>query len=272
TIGIGGAASVFYVPSSADELAELIKYVSGAGEKLYILGAGSNVLLPDEGIKGVVLSLGGAFRRWVFDSDMVTAGASVFLQEFIGECSRKGLSGMEGLAGIPGTIGGAVAMNAGYRSVISDHLEEILLIDVSGKLRRVGKEEIEFGYRTSSILGNEIVLEASFCLERKTVREVGELVKKNLAEKAARQPLGSKTLGCVFKNPEGGVSAGKLIEDAGMKGKRSGEAVVSPVHANFIENRGGASSSDFRRLIEAVKRAVRNRFGIDLEEEIEIWE
>ncbi|MBU0570817.1 MAG: UDP-N-acetylmuramate dehydrogenase [Candidatus Omnitrophica bacterium] len=273
TIAIGGTAAVWYAPSCPEELSEISKSLREHGARVIAIGNGSNTLMPGEGLDAVMVSLAGDyFNHAAYDElGQVTVGAGKKLSSFISDCSSMGLSGMEGLAGIPGTVGGALFVNAGYKSVISDRLLRVKIIDVLGRIRKVEKDDIIFGYREASFDRNAIIIEAAFHLDKAPPGDIRKRMESFFLEKMRVQPLEQKTLGCVFKNPPaGGESGARLIEMAGMKKRRVGGAVVSEKHANFIVNDGGATSGDVKELIRVVRDGVKEKFGVELELEIEI--
>jgi len=270
TMGVGGTARVWYRPVSTEELSKVYRILSGAGERVIVVGGGSNTLFPDGVLNAVVVDLsGGNFNGLRFEKCRVTADAGMKLGTLVGICCARGLSGMQGLIGIPGTLGGAISVNAGYRSTISDKLVKVKLLGSDGNVRYESRDNIEFGYRRSSLSEKDIVLEAVFDLTKETPGKLKEEVKALFLEKARSQPLGEKTLGCVFKNPaEAILTGGQMIDSSGFKGLRVGGAVVSEKHANFIVNSGGATSGDVREVMRMVRDGVKKKFGIDLEPEI----
>jgi UDP-N-acetylmuramate dehydrogenase len=273
TARTGGIARAVIRAENADCLKRLMSF-SGTGEGgLKVLGRGSNVLFPDGNVNRVPVLLSGSAFQAVSTADRyVRAGAGVPLGRLISECASAGLAGMEGLAGIPGTVGGALVMNASYKSSISDFFRGAVLMRPDGSITTVRKEEADFSYRGSSF-GNGIILEAEFVLEKEEPGRILARLKRLFREKMSSQPLGERTLGCVFKNPGGGLpSSGALIDRSGLKGTVAGGAMVSEKHANFIINRGGASSSDFLELMALIKNRVRMDSGVELQTEIEVIE
>jgi UDP-N-acetylmuramate dehydrogenase len=236
-----------------------------------VIGKGSNLLFKDTCLEGVCISLEHEnFRRVSISGGMLRSGAGAKLSSLISCSAKNGLSGLEGLAGIPGTLGGALVNNASNKYSVSDNLRSVKVICRDGSMADIPKERAEFGYRKSSLRGT-IILEAEFCLERKPEREIRELIKAIFIDKLIKQPLEERTLGCVFKNPGGSFwPAGKLLEAAGLKGTRAGGAVISPKHANFIVNSGGASADDVITLMGVAADKVYKMFGVELEPEIEI--
>jgi UDP-N-acetylmuramate dehydrogenase len=228
--------------------------------------------MPDDGLQAVIIDLGNRiFMRKEFKGKKILSGAGVKLRSLISDCCMRGLSGLEGLVGIPATVGGALVTNASYHAAISDCLESVRVLDERGEVKWTKKELLKFGYRSSSFRKGEIILEAIFSLKEDAPEKLKKRLKANFSEKMERQPLDKKTLGCVFKNPpEGEYTSGELIEMAGLKGASRGDAQVSEKHANFIINNGMATAHDVMMLIDEVKRKVREKFSIGLETEIEI--
>jgi len=272
TISIGGPAEALYMPSDPEELSELLEFLRRESIDFFVLGNGSNVLVPDDGLDKVVIKLQGTyFEKKVFTDNYVTAGAGTKLSSLIKECRKRGLSGLEGLIGIPGTVGGALFRNASYKSSISDPLVKVLVIDRDSELRWIDKEEISFTYRASSFGKAEIILEAIFCLDSQPRDSIDQRMKEYFKEKLESQPLGARTLGSVFKNPgEDDRKSWELIDKCGLRGRLRGGAKVSQKHANFIVNTGGATSQDFKTLLDEVSSAVKEKFSIELTPEVEI--
>lgn len=274
TISIGGKAEAWYVPLSLEGLRRTKTFLDRFGIKTVIMGCGSNVLIPDEGIDAVVVNLSSdAFKKIEREGNIVTVGAGADLGTLISDCCRYGLGGLEGLAGIPATVGGALATNASYRVAISEFLVKVLVLDAAGDIKWIEKKDLRFGYRFSSLAGRGIVVQAVFHLDEVPPDDLKTRLKDHFTERAERQPLDKRTLGCIFKNPErGGYTSGEMIDAAGMKGFRYGAAQVSEKHANFIVNTDGASSADVTGLMGEIKRKVREKFSVELEPEIEIWD
>lgn len=270
SIGIGGEAGAMYIPSSEDELKAVLKLAGAESVKVIFVGSCSNILFPDAPVDAVIIRPGGKLAMIEFDGTHVTAGSGVKLSRLIRECSSRGLSGFEGLSGIPAAVGGALAMNASYRASISDHLERIQLMDPEGRVYWVEKREIETGYRYIEGAGAGVMLRAVFGLFRDDPGKIRESIIGLVREKMNSQPLDKRTLGCIFKNPSSGPPAWELIDRSGMRGRRRGGAGVSEKHANFIVNEKSASSDDVRGLIDEIKEKVKEFSGITLEEEIRI--
>lgn len=272
TIGIGGNVSVWYIPSSIEELREVLCFLSGSGVRFMVVGMCSNMLFPDEGLDAVILSLSSVFfRRIDIANNIVSAGAGATIGNLVTKCCENGLAGLEGLVGIPAAVGGALRMNASYKSAVSERLLRVFVMDDKGKTEWLEKNDIDFGYRFSSLDRKKIILEALFFLDKSSSVDLKNRVKCFYDEKKEKQPLDKKTLGCIFKNPDRSLfTAGELIEKSGMKGVFQGSAKVSEKHANFIINTGKALSSDVRILISKIRIEVRKNFPVDITPEIEI--
>jgi UDP-N-acetylmuramate dehydrogenase len=269
--GLGGPADYFIRPTGVDRLKEVIRRCKENGLKMYVLGFGSNLLVSDEGVRGAVVKLDAeAFRQVRVEDDLVTAGAGVDLSQLVLDCIKKGLSGLEGLTGIPGSIGGAVRMNAGGRfGDIGTAVESVTVMDVHGKVHDKAKPELAFDYRSSNI-ASRFILGATLRLAPGDPEQIMRTVQEAWIYKKNHQPLNTRNCGCVFKNPPG-QSAGALIDRMGLKGLQVGGAKVSEKHANFIVAEKGCTSGDVLRLIDSVREKVKEGSGIELETEIEIW-
>ncbi|MBL7072377.1 MAG: UDP-N-acetylmuramate dehydrogenase [Candidatus Omnitrophica bacterium] len=272
SIGIGGNANAWIKVTDVETLRQTVDLLKRAGIKMKVIGNASNILVREAGFDGVIIKLSGDFFSGSkIKNNVVTAGGGISLGKLIITCCRSGLGGLEGTAGIPATIGGAVKMNASYKNAVSEKLLRVLILDKQGKYVSRGKEEIEFGYRSSSFGGEEIIVQAEFCLEKVPSEVLEKKFNSYIREKTRNQPLTEKTLGCIFKNQgKGSPSSGELIDKSGMKGARRGAAMVSRKHANFIVNTGGASSGDVIALMEDIQKKVKNVFKINLKPEIEI--
>jgi UDP-N-acetylmuramate dehydrogenase len=266
---IGGPAEHLVEPRSFEEFARLFRRCVRSGLPVRLLGGGSNILVSDRGVSGVVFRLT-RMQHISLSGARVTCEAGVELPRLVQQAEAWGLSGLEPLAGIPGTVGGAVAMNAGgkYGSIASV-LRSVTTLTRGGSFRTRAPERLRLSYRHSDLRG-EVVLRAEFRLTKVDPAEIDRTRKSVFREKAQTQPLAAWSAGCIFKNPEG-RTAGELIELAGLKGERRGHAVVSTKHANFIVNEGGASAHDVKTLIDKIRTTVRKTFGVDLQLEIEEW-
>ncbi|MDB5337412.1 MAG: UDP-N-acetylenolpyruvoylglucosamine reductase [Planctomycetaceae bacterium] len=268
---IGGPAQFLIQPRTPEELTQVVKTSDQVEAPLKLLGGGSNLLVRDAGVGGVVLRIyGEPFAKVEVQGDLVRAGAGAMLTTVISHTVNAGLAGMETLVGIPGTVGGALHGNAGGRiGDIGQFVESVTALTMTGDVVTRTKDELTFGYRESS-LDDLIILEATFRLQSDDPDEITRHMRKLWISKKATQPYSFQSAGCVFKNPRG-MSAGLLIDQAGLRGTRIGNAEISDRHANFIVSHPGASSADVQRLIDLARSKVAEQFGVDLELEIEVW-
>lgn len=268
---IGGAAEYFAVPRSLEELQALVRRCHEDEIPVRLLGGGSNVLVRDEGVPGVVIHLGAEpFTQIEVAGRTLRAGAGAKLGHIISSAVREGLSGLETLVGIPGTLGGALHGNAGgHGGDVGQWTVHATVVTRNGQLIERQRDELVFAYRESS-LDELVILRAEFELEEDDPDELTKRMQKQWIVKKANQPLSHQSAGCIFKNPRG-ISAGMLIDQAGLKGVRVGAAEVSDRHANFIVAEPGATSQDVLQLMELVRSRVADRLGVELETEIEIW-
>jgi UDP-N-acetylmuramate dehydrogenase len=268
---LGGAAEYFAEPRSIDELQALVRRGAAEGIPIRLLGGGSNVLVRDEGVPGMVVSLSDpAFGAIAAKERKVTAGSGAKLGHLISIAVREGLAGLEPLVGIPGTVGGALRGNAGSRGGdIGQWTCHATVMTRTGEILERERDDLTFAYRESS-LDELAILQGEFELEKEDPEELTKRMQKYWIVKKANQPLGHQSAGCIFKNPRG-MSAGMLIDQAGLKGSRVGGAEVSDLHANFIVADDSATSQDVLRLIDLVRSRVAERLGVELETEIEIW-
>ena len=269
---IGGPAKYYVTPRDAGELAQATLRCVENDVPTYVLGLGANLLVRDEGVDGAVFRLDApAFDVVSVDGDRVHVGAGVDLQKLIVQTVRQGLAGIEVLAGIPGTIGGAIRMNAGGKfGDLGPFVESVTTMDASGTVSERSRDEIVFGYRSSNI-ADRFILGATLRLERDDPNVLLKRCKEVWMYKRNSQPLNSRNSGCIFKNPGGGRSAGALIDQAGLKGFAIGRAEVSQKHANFIVAQSDCPSEDVLRLIKLVQERVHNHAGVALETEVKIW-
>jgi UDP-N-acetylmuramate dehydrogenase len=270
--GLGGAADYFIRPKTVEQLKEVVQRCNENNIGIYVMGFGSNLLINDDGLRAAVIKLeGDEFAKEQFDGEHVTAWAGVELSRLVLSCVQKGLSGLEALTGIPGSIGGAVRMNAGGSfGDIGAAVETVSLMDNDGNVFEKSKPELMFDYRRANITA-KFILNATLNLGSGDPEQIMRTVKEIWIYKKNNQPLNTKNSGCIFKNPRG-VSAGALVDRAGLKGLQIGAAVVSEKHANFIIAQEGCKSRDVMRLIDAIKQRVNEQFGVELELEIEIWD
>lgn len=268
---IGGPTAAVTV-NTAEELADTVKFLSKKSLPWVILGRGSNTLAPTEGWHGVVVFLKGELAEFSFDRSLLFAGGGTHLPSMAGAACSKGLAGLIFAVGIPGTVGGAIFMNAGaYGSSISELVEEVRVLHPCGSIEYLTAEDCGFDYRFSRFQNDHsIVLSVKLRLSDKA--EDSDILRKEAREilqmRRQKFPLHAPNAGSVFRRPDNGFPPGKLIEDCGLKGYKLGGAMVSTVHANFIENTGGATSSDVMKLIEFIIHRVRQASGITLRREI----
>ena len=281
TFRIGGPAQVFFQPKDINDLRLLLINAKKDNIRVLVIGAGSNLLVDDKGVRGIVVKLtASAFQNVVYSQGALRAGAGLLLSNLVKSALEHSLGGCEFLAGIPGTVGGALIMNAGITQkgkgqrlkvrAISDIVSAVTVMDYSGNVKVLKKKDIRFAYRSSSLY-NYIVLDARLRLRKKNKKEIKAKLKKLLASRRQCQDYSYPNAGCVFKNPQG-HSGGRLIDLCGLKGKCFGDACISYRHANFILNKGKARAKDVLRLIAFVRRKVKSKFGVTLEPEIKIWQ
>ncbi|HEY1784728.1 MAG TPA: UDP-N-acetylmuramate dehydrogenase [Pirellulales bacterium] len=268
---LGGPAEYFAEPGSVEQLAALVDRCRSENIGVRLLGGGSNVLVRDSGVPGVVLHLSNpAFSDIKIDGQTVTAGGGAKLGHVISTAVREGLAGLETLVGIPGTLGGALHGNAGgHGGDIGQWTSQATVMMRSGEIVVRRREELVFAYRQSS-LDELVILDAQIRLESDDPEDLTKRMQKQWIIKKSSQPLSHQSAGCIFKNPRG-MSAGLLIDQAGLKGTRVGQAEVSERHGNFIVANAQATSDDVLKLIDLVRQRVAERLGIELEREIEIW-
>lgn len=270
TFKVGGNADYFCVVFSKEDLRTLISWCKEISIPFLTIGNGSNILISDEGFKGLVIKLAGDFQKITCSNETITVGAGVSLPALLREARNRSLGGLEPLSGIPGTVGGAIITNAGTSyGKMENVVSGLKVMDFRGE-RFIAKEQIGFSYRKSNIAPQkEIVVEVAFSLFEKDKNEIDKEMKSHIKERKKRQPWNLKSAGCVFKNPPQGPAA-KFIEEAGLKGLSKGGAEVSRLHSNFIVNTGAATSSDISELIKIIQGKVQKKFGIFLEPEIRI--
>ena len=268
---IGGPAEFFIEPRDVADLKLLLVLAKRYKIPLSVIGSGSNILASDRGHKGIVLRLDSpVFKILDFKRNYCAVGAGVLLSRLLCACQGRGLSGLEFLAGIPGTVGGALAMNAGVKGKnISNALFYVKVMDKKGCIKILSRKEAQFGYRSSG-LARYIIISALLKLTRKQKKNINKKIKQYLAYRKLTQDYSYPSAGCVFKNPQG-YAAGKLIDLCGLKGKRIGGARVSPKHANFILNTSRAKAAEVLRLMHSIRRKVKKEFAVSLKPEIRIW-
>ena len=269
TIGTGGPARFFARPETLDELVELLRWAAGEGVSVETIGLGSNLLVADEGVDALVLKLAGELAAARVEGTTLIAGGGAPNAVALHRARAAGLGGFEFASAIPGMAGGGVRMNAGaYGRDWKDVMVGAVVVDAAGA-RTLSVADLDLSYRHSSIRPGQVVAEVRFELEPRPPAEVKARAAELLAERKATQPTNKRTFGSVFKNPGDGPGAGRLIEECGLKGHRIGGAQISPRHANFIENPGGATSADCIALMVEARTQVLERFGLLLEHEVQ---
>ncbi|MCM8791609.1 MAG: UDP-N-acetylmuramate dehydrogenase [Candidatus Omnitrophica bacterium] len=271
TFKIGGKADFFVEPINLEDLRKLLMIAKDKKLRIFIIGQGSNILVHDEGVRGIVVKFNSEyFRKIRLLYNCLKVGAGVKLNEVLQFCLKKGLSGLEFLIGIPATVGGALVMNAGGRwGCIGERVKEVKVMDYNGNIKKIKSQDLRFSYRYSN-LRRFIILEVLLKLVKADKEEILKKINYFLRYRKLTQDLSYPSAGCIFKNPKG-LSAGELIELCGLKGKTIGDARVSLRHANFIINQGNASAKDVLSLIDYIRDKVKKKFNLDLELEIEIW-
>jgi len=268
---LGGQAEYLVRPQTIEQLQEVVRRCGQEQMPMRVLGFGSNLLVSDEGVKGVVLKLDAEpFTHAAFEQTSLKAAAGASLNKLVLDSVRKGLCGLEALTGIPGSIGGAIRMNAGGNfGDIGSCTQSVTVMDINGEIFEKCKPELVFDYRWVNITA-PIILEATLELTPSDPDQMLKTVKEVWIYKKNTQPLNTRNAGCIFKNPRG-MSAGALIDRAGLKGAQVGGAAVSEKHANFISTESGCTSADVKQLIDLIREKVKEKFDVELELEIEIW-
>jgi UDP-N-acetylenolpyruvoylglucosamine reductase len=268
TLGVGGPARYFARPETSSELEELVRWAHGQGIATAVVGLGSNLLVADEGVDGLVLKLGGELAQVAANGDGLDAGGGAPLAVCLHRARAAGLGGLEFACAIPGTVGGGVRMNGGaYGGDIAGVLESAHVVDAEGA-RRLSPVELGLSYRRSGLRHGQVVAGARFRLEPRDPAEIKARVAEMQALRKAAQPTNKRTFGSVFKNPEHELSAGRMLEACGLRGWRIGGAQISPRHANFIENAGGARAADALALMVEARRRALEQYGVLLEHEV----
>ena len=266
---IGGPADLMAMPQSEQELQQLLQRAGESKVPVTLIGNGSNLLVRDKGIRGLVIKLGNMLNDVVADGCTLTFGSGVSLAAASRKAAELGLSGMEFAVGIPGSIGGAVYMNAGaYDGQMKDVVTSVTVLDEAGNIRILGRDELDMGYRTSAVAKhNMIVLQVIIELKAGDKEQIKDRMNQLSELRKQKQPLEYPSAGSTFKRPEG-YFAGKLIADAGLKGYSIGGAAVSEKHAGFVVNMGGATAKDVVELTDYIKKRIIEQFGVTLELEI----
>lgn len=270
TFRIGGPADVMAFPQDEGDLRDIVAFAESKGFPFNILGGGSNLLVRDGGIRGIVINMTEGFKDVVWQEGCkAVVGAGATLASLVNDCRERGLSGLEFACGIPGTVGGAVIMNAGaYGGEMKDVVEGVEYAGKKGQKGFIPKSEMGFSYRKTELPKGAIVTRAHMRFEKKSMEEVSAKIKE-LTEKRRAVKIGYPSAGSIFKNPEGNF-AGKLIEEAGLKGEGVGGALISEAHANFIVNSGKAKAKDVLALMAMIRDRVYSKTGILLEPEVKV--
>ncbi len=270
SLQVGGPADVVFFPKNLEELKRIMKVAKGKRIPLFILGRGTNLIVRDKGIRGWVISLTQGLRKVHFDGEFVEAEGGLSLHQLVQYTIQKGLTGMEPFFGIPGTVGGGLAMNAGaWGAEIKDLVHSITFLKEDGETVERPRSRLRFSYRCLSFPKSWIILRGKFHLRRGRKEEILEAVKSYSERRKRTQPIGYLSAGSIFKNPKEGP-AGKWIEEVGLKGFRMGQAMVSDRHANFIINQGKATAEEILNLMEWIERKVYEEKGISLEREVRV--
>ncbi len=268
TIGTGGPARAFARPATEKELADALRYAAGEGLEAVVVGLGSNLLAADEGVDALVLKLEGELAEVEIEGETLRAGGGATNAVCLHRARAAGLGGFEFACAIPGTAGGGVKMNAGaYGRDWQQILTRALVVTADGA-GWLDAGELGLSYRHSGLAPGQVVARVEYRLQASSPEAIKATVAELIAQRKATQPTNKRTFGSVFKNPPGELGAGRMLEECGLKGHRSGGAMISPKHANFIENADGATSEDCLALMVEARRRARERFGVTLEREV----
>jgi UDP-N-acetylmuramate dehydrogenase len=270
SFGLGGPADLFVAPASPGAFKDAAAFLADERVPTRVIGRGTNLLVRSGGIEGCALAVSKAFTRLERRGSEVVAGSGVDLARLLSFCAERGLGGLEGLAGIPGSVGGGVLTNAGsFGASVGDRLREVVVFAAGCDSKRMAARDLDIRYRRIAVPAGRVIEEVVLGLEPRDPEAVAARQREVLESKWRTQPVGMRSAGCVFRNPEG-QAAGRLIDAAGLKGTRVGGAVVSDVHANYIVNDRGATPEDVETLIAIVREKVLEHAGVELELEIEI--
>lgn len=269
TFKIGGDADMFVSVGSVDELSALIKLANKNGVKYTVIGNGSNLLVSDKGIRGLVIEIGQGMSDYKVNGNVICAEAGIMLKKLVSVAAAESLSGLEEVSGVPGTLGGGIFMNAGaYGGELKDTVKKVTYIDNNGDVHTIDAKDCNFGYRTSVFSkGGMYIVSAELELKKGDSEEIQAKMADYTQRRREKQPISYPSAGSTFKRPEGNF-AGTLIEKAGLKGYTVGGATVSELHAGFVINIGGATAQDVIDVIEHTKKTVLEKFGIKLEPEV----
>ena len=270
TYGIGGPADLMIFPKSKQDLIKVIEIINENKIQLTILGSGSNVLVSDNGIRGAVISLKNSLKKIEVDHNILYAECGTMLGKIVKHAVKNNLIGLENLNGVPGTLGGALIMNAGaWGGEISENLVHVEIMNSKNEIQKIQKKDLNFSYRQSSFNKDDILLSAKFNLKKADK----DIIKENFIEaqsgRKKSQPLNKRSAGSLFKNPKNN-SAGKLLDEAGLKGFSIGDAKISEKHANFFINDGDATSKDMLMLIKKAHKEVKDKFNVNLSLEVKL--
>jgi UDP-N-acetylmuramate dehydrogenase len=267
---IGGPAEVMVYPADLEDVKVLLKAARDEAIPLLILGGGSNMLVSDGGVRGLVINLSRTFLELQATGEQIRCGAGVRTSRLLALSAMNGLAGLEGLAGVPGTVGGAIRGNAGTPlGAIGDHLDWIRVVDGVSEERYLMREDLGVGYRHCALPADSVIVETCFTLRHAQAAEIRGTISTLLARRNLTQPVEGRSAGCIFKNPPGDF-AGRLVDQVGLKGLRYGNAQISEKHGNFVVNLGGAAAAEVLWLIERARTEVMARTGVALELEIQI--
>ena len=267
--GIGGSVLAYIRPNNKNDLIKIIKMMNEKNHKTYYLGSGSNLLVNDKDINAFVITTARAIKDLKITNNIIHADSGVMLGKLVKESMKHKLTGLESLAGVPGTLGGALKMNAGaWGSEISNYLTSVEIVDINGSVKTLKPIDLNFGYRSSSFSSEYFILSAQFKLKSSSKENIKIKKAKASDGRKKTQPLKYRSAGSVFKNPRSNLAAGFLIEKAGLKGTKYGDAEISTHHANFFINHGNAKASDVAFLIRLSRKTVYEKYGIMLDLEL----
>ena len=271
SLRIGGTADVFCSPNNIEDLKKVVSISKEYNIPFRVIGNGTNLLILDSGIRGLVINLNKGFKKIEFSDKIIKVGAGVSLVYLSKIVSNKELSGLEFVCNVPGFLGGAIINNASFKGdCMADVVQDVTFLTRENKIGRTSKSNLNFNYRECNLKGKPVViLEVTLLLKKGNKEEIESKIKQNIEIRKTKQPLNKFSAGSIFKNPPG-YYAGELAEKVGAKGLSRGKAQVSSKHANFIINKGGASAEDILYLIEEIEKRVKKNIGIKLEREIEI--
>ena len=271
SVGVGGPADYLVRAGEIPRLAQALEGLTGEGIPVAFLGAGSNLLVADSGYRGVVVSLADLPDETVLEEDRVRVGAGARLPVLVNRLTRLGLSGLEWAEGIPGSVGGSIRMNAGaFKDSMQSSVREVTLLDRHGRVERRAVSAADFIYRGAPFVGERAVVEAVLQLARRAPEEIEPILRPIREHRRRTQPQGVRSSGCVWKNPPGS-HAGRLIQEAGLKGTSRGGARISEIHGNFIVNTGGATFADVMGLADLIRETVLKTAGVELEMDVVVW-